>query len=192
MDTRAIVIAMADPVPKVRAEEVHDDVAIIATGRSDYPNQIDTVLAFPSVFHRRVARSVAQAVANDAVACGDGSADRLEPVHPPGAIDARSWDRCDTERRAAESVLGRMDAAACRWGRGVSQNAAVQVPGGCAPDTHRESIRRSRSADMEAGIEDDRVHSGLAPRLRAIERARSGAGFSRSSGSRGMVLTGRG
>ena len=190
MDTRAIVIAMADPVPKVRAEEVHDDVAIIATGRSDYPNQIDTALAFPSVFHRRVARSVAQAVANDAVACGDGSADRLEPVHPPGAIDARSWDRCDTERRAAESVLGRMDAAACRWGRGVSQNAAVQVPGGCAPDTHRKQFGARQACKPVSRMIVSTP--ALLPVCRAIERARSGAGFSRSSGSRGMVLTGRG
>jgi hypothetical protein len=73
MDPGAIAIAVADPVPKVRPEEVHDDVAIIATGRADYPNQINTVLAFPSVFDRRVPRSVAQAVADDAVACGDGS-----------------------------------------------------------------------------------------------------------------------
>jgi malate dehydrogenase (oxaloacetate-decarboxylating) len=46
----AIVFAMANPVPEVRPEEVRDDVAIIATGRSDYPNQINNVLAFPGVF----------------------------------------------------------------------------------------------------------------------------------------------
>ena len=46
----AIVFAMANPVPEVRPEEVRDDVAIMATGRSDYPNQINNVLAFPGVF----------------------------------------------------------------------------------------------------------------------------------------------
>ena len=46
----AIVFAMANPVPEVQPEEVGDDVAIIATGRSDYPNQINNVLAFPGVF----------------------------------------------------------------------------------------------------------------------------------------------
>jgi hypothetical protein len=40
---------MANPVPEVQPEEVHDDVAIMATGRSDYPNQINNVLAFPGV-----------------------------------------------------------------------------------------------------------------------------------------------
>jgi malate dehydrogenase (oxaloacetate-decarboxylating) len=46
----AIVFAMANPVPEVHPEEVRDDVAIMATGRSDYPNQIKNVLAFPGVF----------------------------------------------------------------------------------------------------------------------------------------------
>src|SRR5450755_2082379 len=46
----AIVFAMANPTPEVHPEEVRDDVAIIATGRSDYPNQINNVLAFPGVF----------------------------------------------------------------------------------------------------------------------------------------------
>ncbi|MGO9905304.1 MAG: NAD-dependent malic enzyme [Solirubrobacteraceae bacterium] len=46
----AIVFAMANPEPEVHPEEVGDEVAIIATGRSDYPNQINNVLAFPGVF----------------------------------------------------------------------------------------------------------------------------------------------
>ena len=46
----AIVFALANPVPEVHPEQVRDDVAIMATGRSDYPNQINNVLAFPGVF----------------------------------------------------------------------------------------------------------------------------------------------
>src|SRR6202012_2870989 len=45
-----IVFAMANPDPEVRVEEVGDSVAIMATGRSDYPNQINNVLAFPGGF----------------------------------------------------------------------------------------------------------------------------------------------
>jgi malate dehydrogenase (oxaloacetate-decarboxylating) len=112
MANDAIVFAMANPVPEVQPEEVRGDVAIMATGRSDYPNQINNVLAFPgvfkgalevrartineemklaaahaiarvipddelhadyiipSVFNRRVAESVAEDVANAAVASG--------------------------------------------------------------------------------------------------------------------------
>jgi malate dehydrogenase (oxaloacetate-decarboxylating) len=50
MAADAIVFALANPVPEVQPEEVRDDVAIMATGRSDYPNQINNVLAFPGVF----------------------------------------------------------------------------------------------------------------------------------------------
>jgi malate dehydrogenase (oxaloacetate-decarboxylating) len=46
----AIVFAMANPTPEVQPEAVWDDVAIMATGRSDYPNQINNVLAFPGIF----------------------------------------------------------------------------------------------------------------------------------------------
>jgi malate dehydrogenase (oxaloacetate-decarboxylating) len=50
MAPKPIVFAMANPVPEVRAEEIATDVEIMATGRSDYPNQINNVLAFPGVF----------------------------------------------------------------------------------------------------------------------------------------------
>ena len=46
----AIVFAMANPTPEVPPEQIADDAAVIATGRSDYPNQINNVLAFPGVF----------------------------------------------------------------------------------------------------------------------------------------------
>src|ERR1019366_1860863 len=50
MALRPVVFAMANPEPEVRAEAVGGDVEIMATGRSDYPNQINNVLAFPGVF----------------------------------------------------------------------------------------------------------------------------------------------
>ncbi len=46
----AIVFAMANPVPEVGPEEIEGVAAVIATGRSDYPNQINNVLAFPGIF----------------------------------------------------------------------------------------------------------------------------------------------
>jgi malate dehydrogenase (oxaloacetate-decarboxylating) len=132
MAPRAIVFAMANPVPEVQPEEVREDVAIMATGRSDYPNQINNVLAFPgvfkgalevrartineemklaaahaiasvipadelhaeyiipSVFNRRVAELVADAVANAAVASGVARRTRggggQEPATPLEAL----------------------------------------------------------------------------------------------------------
>ncbi len=47
----AIVFAMANPTPEIAPEDLPSGkVAVVATGRSDYPNQINNVLAFPGVF----------------------------------------------------------------------------------------------------------------------------------------------
>ena len=46
----SIVFAMANPTPEIMPEEVEGLVAVMATGRSDYPNQINNVLAFPGIF----------------------------------------------------------------------------------------------------------------------------------------------
>jgi malate dehydrogenase (oxaloacetate-decarboxylating) len=88
MAPEAIVFALSNPDP-----EIHPDVAaryasVVATGRSDFPNQINNVLAFPGVFRgaldggaRRITErmKVAAAEAIFAVACDDLAPDRIVP-----------------------------------------------------------------------------------------------------------------
>ncbi len=50
MNDDAMVFAMANPNPEVHPEEAAPHVRIMATGRSDYPNQINNVLCFPGIF----------------------------------------------------------------------------------------------------------------------------------------------
>jgi malate dehydrogenase (oxaloacetate-decarboxylating) len=50
MNKDAIVFTLANPKPEVEPEEIEDLATVLATGRSDYPNQINNVLAFPGVF----------------------------------------------------------------------------------------------------------------------------------------------
>ena len=50
MNVDPIVFAMANPDPEIRPELVGDLVRVMGTGRSDYPNQINNVLAFPGIF----------------------------------------------------------------------------------------------------------------------------------------------
>ncbi|UZJ24300.1 NAD-dependent malic enzyme [Rhodococcus antarcticus] len=50
MAADAIVFALANPDPEVDPAEAQKHAAIVATGRSDYPNQINNVLAFPGIF----------------------------------------------------------------------------------------------------------------------------------------------
>src|SRR5690606_29128059 len=46
----AIVFALSNPDPEVAPAAASEHAAVVATGRSDYPNQINNVLAFPGVF----------------------------------------------------------------------------------------------------------------------------------------------
>jgi malate dehydrogenase (oxaloacetate-decarboxylating) len=50
MAPRPIVFALANPEPEIRPEAADGIAAVMATGRSDYPNQINNVLAFPGIF----------------------------------------------------------------------------------------------------------------------------------------------
>jgi malate dehydrogenase (oxaloacetate-decarboxylating) len=80
MAPRAIVFAMANPNPEVDPEAIEGLAEVIATGRSDYPNQINNVLAFPGVFRGALdvrartidpemelaaARAIAEAITDD-------------------------------------------------------------------------------------------------------------------------------
>jgi malate dehydrogenase (oxaloacetate-decarboxylating) len=71
-----IVFAMANPDPEIRPELIQDVAAVIATGRSDFPNQINNVLAFPGVFRgaldaqaRQVTENMKVAAARAIAAC---------------------------------------------------------------------------------------------------------------------------
>ncbi|MEV5969121.1 NADP-dependent malic enzyme [Streptomyces sp. NPDC051921] len=50
MAPNSFVFAMANPNPEVHPDVAHKYAAVVATGRSDYPNQINNVLAFPGIF----------------------------------------------------------------------------------------------------------------------------------------------
>src|SRR5437667_8180468 len=52
MAVNPIIFALANPEPEILPEEVRSvrDDAVIATGRSDYPNQVNNVLGFPFIF----------------------------------------------------------------------------------------------------------------------------------------------
>ncbi|MBE3073874.1 MAG: NAD-dependent malic enzyme [Actinobacteria bacterium] len=85
----AIVFAMANPTPEIMPEEMPDNVAVVATGRSDYANQINNVLVFPGLFRglldsraRSVDMSMKVAAARaivDIIAKDGVSADHIVP-----------------------------------------------------------------------------------------------------------------
>ncbi|MEM6105613.1 NADP-dependent malic enzyme [Mycobacterium sp. 050272] len=83
-----VVFALSNPDPEIRPDIAAKYAAVVATGRSDFPNQINNVLAFPGVFRgaldagaRRITQKmmVAAAEAIFAVVSDDLSADRIVP-----------------------------------------------------------------------------------------------------------------
>jgi malate dehydrogenase (oxaloacetate-decarboxylating) len=82
----AIVFAMANPTPEVPPEALEGKVAVVATGRSDYPNQINNVLAFPGVFRGALDVRASQITEEMKVAAGEAIAavisdDELSPEY---------------------------------------------------------------------------------------------------------------
>ena len=91
----SIVFAMANPNPEVHPDVAHANGAcVVATGRSDFPNQINNVLAFPGVFKGAMAVRATRVTEGmklaAATALADVIADELNPDHViPSVFDAR-------------------------------------------------------------------------------------------------------
>ncbi|WFE24010.1 NADP-dependent malic enzyme [Solwaraspora sp. WMMD937] len=89
-----IVFALANPTPEVHPEIAHRYAALVATGRSDFPNQINNVLAFPGVFRGALdagATRITEGMKVAAAAAIAGVvADLLQPeAFVPSALDPR-------------------------------------------------------------------------------------------------------
>jgi malate dehydrogenase (oxaloacetate-decarboxylating)(NADP+) len=97
MAARPIIFAMANPEPEITPEDVYAvrDDAIVATGRSDYPNQVNNVLCFPFIF--RGALDVQASTINDAmkVAAAEALAD-LARAEVPDQVAASFHGRRPT------------------------------------------------------------------------------------------------
>ncbi len=100
MTSDAIVFALANPSSEVEPEEIEDLATVIATGRSDYPNQINNVLAFPGVF--RGALSVrARSITSEMELA---AAHALAAVIPPDELSADYIIPSVFDRSVAPSV----------------------------------------------------------------------------------------
>lgn len=112
MAEKPIVFAMANPVPEIMPEDAAPYVAVMATGRSDYPNQINNVLSFPGIFRGALACRAARIneemklAASYAIA-GIISDTELQPEYiVPSVFD----------KRVAEAVAREVEAAAQQTG----------------------------------------------------------------------------
>jgi malate dehydrogenase (oxaloacetate-decarboxylating) len=108
----AVVFAMANPTPEVAPEEIEADVAVIGTGRSDYPNQINNVLAFPGVFRGALNVRASAITSEMELAAAHALAAVVEPDHlAPDYVVPSVFDR-----RVAPAVAEAVAKAAAAGG----------------------------------------------------------------------------
>jgi malate dehydrogenase (oxaloacetate-decarboxylating) len=79
MASKAIVFALANPDPEVDPDAASQYAAVVATGRSDYPNQINNVLAFPGVFRGLLDAQSRLVTDNMLIAAAQALADVVSP-----------------------------------------------------------------------------------------------------------------
>ncbi len=79
MNERAVVFALANPDPEVDPIEAQRHAAVVATGRSDFPNQINNVLAFPGVFRGLLDAGVHRITDEMLLAAAEAIADVVHP-----------------------------------------------------------------------------------------------------------------
>ena len=108
----AIVFVMANPTPEVMPEEIADCAAVIATGRSDYPNQINNVLAFPGVFRGALDVRASQITEEMELA----AAHAIAAMVPDGGLGAEYIVPSVFNRDVAPTVAAAVAAAAERVG----------------------------------------------------------------------------
>jgi malate dehydrogenase (oxaloacetate-decarboxylating) len=93
MSPNAVVFALANPDPEVDPREARKHAAVVATGRSDQPNQINNVLAFPGVFRGMLDAGARSFTEEMALAAAKAIADAVGPeklnqsVIVPGVFD---------------------------------------------------------------------------------------------------------
>jgi malate dehydrogenase (oxaloacetate-decarboxylating) len=120
MAARPIVFAMANPTPEIMPEDAAPYVAVMATGRSDYPNQINNVLCFPGIFRGALACR-ARAINEEmklAAATAIASLIGENELHPEYIVPSVF------DKRIAEAVANAVEEAAYQTGVARRDRAA--------------------------------------------------------------------
>jgi malate dehydrogenase (oxaloacetate-decarboxylating) len=112
MAEKPIVFAMANPTPEIMPEDAAPYVAVMATGRSDYPNQINNVLCFPGIFRGALACRAARINEEMKLAAANAIAGIITEaeLHPeyivPSVFDKRVAEAVSREVQAAAYATG--------------------------------------------------------------------------------------
>ncbi|RPI52114.1 MAG: NAD-dependent malic enzyme [Acidobacteria bacterium] len=122
----SIVFAMANPTPEILPEQAEAHVAIMATGRSDYPNQINNVLCFPGIFRGALDARASCINEEMKVAAAHAIAGIITPdeLHAeyivPSVFDKRVTEAVARAVNEAAHLTGVARRALTRWGEAVT------------------------------------------------------------------------
>jgi malate dehydrogenase (oxaloacetate-decarboxylating) len=115
----AMIFALANPTPEVAPDVAHRHAAVVATGRSDHPNQINNVLAFPGVFRGALDVRASRVTEGMKLAAATALADLVGADLAPDLVIPSPFDP-----RVAPAVAAAVAAAARR--DGVARRPAVR------------------------------------------------------------------
>ena len=118
-----VVFAMANPTPEIMPEEAEGLAAVMATGRSDYPNQINNVLCFPGIFKGALQCRASRINEAMKIAAAHAIASIItdEELHPEYVIPSVF------DKRVAEAVSREVEEAAYRTGVARRERATVDT-----------------------------------------------------------------
>jgi malate dehydrogenase (oxaloacetate-decarboxylating) len=118
-----VIFAMANPTPEIMPEEVEGVAAVMATGRSDYPNQINNVLGFPGIFRGALACRASRINEEMKLAAAQAIASIITPeeLHPEYVVPSVF------DKRVAEAVAREVEEAAYRTGVARRERARTDM-----------------------------------------------------------------
>ncbi|WP_432939845.1 NAD(P)-dependent malic enzyme [Kribbella sp. CA-253562] len=108
----AMIFALANPNPEVHPDLAHRHAAVVATGRSDFPNQINNVLAFPGIFRGAFDANASRITEGMKLAAAEALADLI----PAGELRADYIIPSPFDERVAPAVAAAVAEAARRDG----------------------------------------------------------------------------
>ncbi|MDH4168034.1 MAG: NAD-dependent malic enzyme [Acidimicrobiia bacterium] len=115
MSSDPVVFAMANPDPEIRPEQADGIASVMATGRSDYPNQINNVLAFPGIFRGALDVGARDITENMKLAAAGAIADSVtDDLLAPDFIVPSVFDKSVPYRVAEAVAAAALDDGVCR------------------------------------------------------------------------------
>ena len=97
MADRPVVFALSNPVPEIRPEVAHEvrNDMVMATGRSDYPNQVNNVLGFPFIFRGALDVRASRINEDMQIAAVHALKDLTHEAVPQSVLDAYGLDHLE-------------------------------------------------------------------------------------------------